>query len=411
MKTTKRKVLAHLHVPPIPPDSGSARRSLGHLQYFKERSDYFEVDAIGCQLFKNSRWSLEQEKAVSKLVNNLYIYTTNTIDYVHSRSKSFYYQRLLKQQLPIGCDYYSPPGYVRFAKRLISANNYDLIWANGLATANWVCHSGLNEVKTFIDIHDIAVKNKLAMKNYGHRKGLKFDYDRNFREEIRLLEQYDAIVINSLDEITELKSHLVEHKLHWIPHIVENPEFDYSPAPYPNRQFTYDLMFIGSGNHMPNVEVINFFLDKVFPKIVYQKPHVKLAIAGTVCQFIQVDSSLCANVECLGFIDNPADVYLRSRVMLCPLLNGAGTKVKLQEAMVYGLPIVTTTVGASGLNLMNGINALITDDPDIYAEEVLRILDQPVLACELSTAINKTFEGDYSNTAVYTKLDHLFGIT
>ena len=80
MKTTKRKVLAHLHVPPIPPDSGSARRSLGHLQYFKERSDYFEVDAIGCQLFKNSRWSLEQEKAVSKLVNNLYIYTTNTVE-------------------------------------------------------------------------------------------------------------------------------------------------------------------------------------------------------------------------------------------------------------------------------------------------------------------------------------------
>jgi len=410
MKTQRKKLLVHLHVPPIPPDSGSARRSLGHLQYFKERSDYFEVDAIGCQSFDNLLWSREHEEALSGLVNNLYVYKIDTFDYIYSHSKSFYHQRLLKQQLPIGCDYYSPPGYVNFAKRIIKANQYDIIWANGGATENWVCHSGISKIKTIIDIHDIASNNCMAMKDFGHRKGLKFDFGSSFKKEVEILNQYNAVVINSTEEVDQLRAYLPPHKLIWIPHSVENRNISTEIPCYKDRTFQYDLLFIGNGKHQPNVEGINFFLKEIFPKIAYHKPDVKMAIAGTVCQFLQVPDDLQSNIDRLGFLPELATVYLQSRVMLCPLLNGAGTKVKLQEAMAYSVPIVTTSVGASGLNLVNGSNALIADNPDLFAQSVLQVINQPALAEHLATGVTTTFQQNYSNTAVYSKLDQLFNL-
>ena len=411
MTTKRKRLLVQLHVPPIPADSGSARRLLGHLQYFKKRSEYFEVDAISCQSFNNLLWNREQEGALSDLVNNFYLYKTNISDYIYSHSKSFYYQRLLKHQLPIGCDYYSPPGYVKFARRIVSTNRYDIIWANGGASENWICHSGISTIKTIIDIHDIAANNCLAMKDFGHRKGLKFDYDSSFRKEIKLLDKFNAIVINSLEEVEQLKPHLPHHKLFWIPHLVENQDANTVMPLYEDRAFQYDLLFVGNGRHQPNVEGINFFLKEIFPKIVCYKPDVKMAIAGTVSELVHLDHAFKENVDCLGFIPDLAKLYLQARMMICPLLNGAGTKVKLQEAMVYALPIVTTNVGASGLNLVNGHNALIEDEPATYAEQVLRLLNHPEFANQLSDAILTTFKSNYSNQAVYTQLDRLFGIT
>ena len=136
-----------------------------------------------------------------------------------------------------------------------------------------------------------------------------------------------------------------------------------------------------------------------------------MALAGTVAQAVQVDASLAQNIDCIGYAPSLTDVYLKSRIVICPLLDGAGTKVKLQEAMAYAIPVVTTTVGASGMNFINGVNAFITDVPGIYAQQIILLLEEPELAQRLSTEIAMTFAHDYSNFAVYSKLDHLFDIS
>jgi glycosyltransferase involved in cell wall biosynthesis len=91
-------------------------------------------------------------------------------------------------------------------------------------------------------------------------------------------------------------------------------------------------------------------------------------------------------------------------------LGGSGTKVKLLEAIAYAMPIVTTTTGASGLSLKDGINAFITDDPELYAQRVLNLLKEPKLAQKVSEEVAMTFESEYSRSAVYSKLDAMLGI-
>jgi glycosyltransferase involved in cell wall biosynthesis len=129
-----------------------------------------------------------------------------------------------------------------------------------------------------------------------------------------------------------------------------------------------------------------------------------------VCDFIQVDPAFKQNIDCLGFVDDLSELYSTSKVVICPLLHGSGTKIKLQEAMNYGIPIVTTRCGASGLSLNDGVNAFITDEAELYAQRALNLVKEPKLAPKISEEGAMTFEREYSISAVYSKLDAMLGI-
>ena len=411
MSQKRKKVLFHLHTPPIPVTGGATQRMYGYLQYFHDRSQDYAVEIISHRSFKSKDWSTEQQHAVLSFVDKLHLYECNLFDYVYAKTQTVFYQKLRREQLPVDSDTATSPQFLQFARKVSQQTSYDFILINYLSFARLALLTANQKTTKLIDIHDISCQNRLALKSTGFRKNLKFDYQKNFEKEIGLLSQFNGIIANSKKEISDLEPYLTPDKLHLVPHLVQDPEaIDYF-LPYPQRNFVYDLLFVGSGQHAPNVEGINFFLKEVFPKIVYCKPDVKLAIAGTVSDFAQFDRSLTTNLDLLGYVDDLSTIYSQSRIAICPLLNGAGTKVKLQEAMVYGLPIVTTATGASGLNLIDGINALIVDEADAYSEKILHVLNQVELANQLSSAITDTFQNDYSNTAVYSKLDHLFGIT
>lgn len=407
----RKKILIHLHHPPIPVDGGASRRVLGFLKYFGERQNLFQIDAVSDNPFGVNRWTDEHQKAVLEFVDNLFLYKGegNLLDFLYSRSQSFYYQKLRRQQLPIDSDYYTPPGYVKYIQNLISTKSYDFIWINLLCYAHLAVRVNKSIPQKIIDIHDIFCETRLAKKEK-FNEGLKFDYESNFIKEVNLLNKFDKIIVNSSKEVTVLNSDISSAKLCLIPHLVED---DISPSSIPlyrDRKFKYDLLFVGTIGHRPNLEGIKFFIDCIFPKIIQAKPNVKLAIAGTVSDAIEIKASLEDNVECLGYIDNLCELYLQSKLTICPLLSGAGTKVKIQESMSYGIPTVTTSVGASGMNLIDGVNAKIADQPDIFACAVISLLENPELAQKLSEEILNTFEIYYSNTAVYSQLDKMFGI-
>ena len=147
-----------------------------------------------------------------------------------------------------------------------------------------------------------------------------------------------------------------------------------------------------------------------FKMRIAQKPDVTLALVGSIDQVIQIPSQLSKNVTNLGYVKDLSAVYFHSRINICPLLKGAGTKVKLQEALAYGLPIVTTQVGYSGLKLENDLNAYIADYPKVFASKILALLDNEQLCQRLSAAASLTFQKHYAKEQIYGKLDNLFGI-
>ncbi|MGB7711178.1 MAG: glycosyltransferase [Microcoleus sp.] len=414
MNQTPKKLLLHLPSALLPVDTGAKRKFLGTLRYFRERKDFFAVDIVSRNDFRQNIWTPEQQQEALKTANNFFLYhgEHNLLDFLYSRSQSFYYQKLLREQMPVDTDYFTPPGYIKFVSSLISEQKYDIVWIHNVECGHLglrSTRSATHPIQTILDIVDLHCQLRLARQNIPPLKGLKFDYEANFQREVKLLNQYEKLIITSQEEMVMIKPHIPSNKLHLIPYPLDESNSTNAIAPYPNREFKYDLMYVGASYH-PNVEAMNFFLSSIFPKVVANKPDIRFAVAGKVCDFIQIDPAFKPNIDSLGFVDDLSELYSTSRIVICPLLHGSGTKIKLQEAMTYSIPIVTTKCGASGLSLKDGINAFITDDPGLYAQSILSLLKEPKLAQKVSEEVAMTFENEYSSSAIYSKLDAMLGI-
>lgn len=412
MNKAKKKILFHLSVPLKPLYYGTQRRLLGILKYFNDRKDYISVDAVAANQFGiTEKWNMEQKQEALNFVDNVFVYEGkyNLYDLLYTRSKSLYYQKLLRQQMPVDVDYYAPPGYVKFVNSLVTRNEYDFIWINTFNCAHLAANLKTISTHTIIDTHDLCCRLRVMMQEFPTFKGLKFDYELNFQKEVNLLNQFYTVISDSNYELSVLAPHLLPHKLQSIPHPVDGLRYNSEQVLYQDRKFKYDLLFVGNNNR-PNEDGIKFFLDSIFPRVVQARPNTQLAVAGKVCEVIQADAHLNQNVKLLGYVPDISELHLQSRLVICPLLTGAGTKVKLIEAMSYSLPIVTTQTCASALFLQDGINALVTDDPVQYANHVLSLLTDCQFAQKLSQEVKKTFEQHYSTPAIYSKLDALFGI-
>ena len=126
MSQAKKKILFHL---PIPIDFGSYNgtqgRVLGVLKYFSDRKDFFEVDAVGGNKFGIIEWGLAQKQEILNFLDNIFVYEgdRNLVDFLYTRIQSFYYQKMLQQQLPVDSDYFAPPDYVKYVQNLIYQKN------------------------------------------------------------------------------------------------------------------------------------------------------------------------------------------------------------------------------------------------------------------------------------------------
>jgi glycosyltransferase involved in cell wall biosynthesis len=108
-----------------------------------------------------------------------------------------------------------------------------------------------------------------------------------------------------------------------------------------------------------------------------------------------VPEGLRANVELAGFVDDVRKPVLESAVYVVPLRAGSGTRLKVLEAMALGKAIVTTRIGAEGIELGPGRDALFADDADGFARCVLRLMEHPEEVEGLGTAARKAAELRY----------------
>lgn len=131
-------------------------------------------------------------------------------------------------------------------------------------------------------------------------------------------------------------------------------------------------VFVGSGNPL-NAMGARYFIERVLPQIRQRRPNAELLLAGSVCDAI----ADAPGVVKLGFVPDLRDAFAAAGVFVNPVLAGTGVNIKLLDAMAAGMPIVSTTSGARGLDAHSGSAFLVVEDDDAagFAREVLRLLD------------------------------------
>ena len=160
------------------------------------------------------------------------------------------------------------------------------------------------------------------------------------------------------------------------------------------------LLFLGSYFYRPNIEAAKFLIQKIWPLIHRAIPTATLIVAGSQPERIPGYRSDVQGVRFTGFVEDLDDLYRQSRVVCAPILSGGGTRVKIIEAAAYRRPIVSTQIGAEGIELHDGDSIFLRDDPKSFAEACIRLLNDHELCERIGTAARAAVIDKYDQTKI-----------
>ena len=143
-----------------------------------------------------------------------------------------------------------------------------------------------------------------------------------------------------------------------------------------------DLVFVGSFQHPPNIDAVQWFTREVFALVRAQAP-IQLHIIGNNAPPAIAQLTM-DGVNVHGYVKDLAPFMDGCRVSVAPLRVGAGVKGKINMAMSYGLPVVATTTAVEGMHVRAGEDILVADTPQEFAAAILRVYSDEALWQTLS---------------------------
>ncbi len=139
------------------------------------------------------------------------------------------------------------------------------------------------------------------------------------------------------------------------------------------------LIFCGAMDYMPNIDALSWFFEEIHDRLLASVPSLRVLIVGksptdTVCQHGNRQG-----VTVTGGVPDVRPYYRQAWAQIVPLRVGGGTRLKIPESMAVGTPVISTTIGAQGLNLKHGEEILLADTAEVFAHYSERMLmDAPL---------------------------------
>jgi len=173
-----------------------------------------------------------------------------------------------------------------------------------------------------------------------------------------------------------------------------------APAPYTGP---LTLFSIGAMNWIPNAEGIRWFLEQVWPDLHAGFPELKYFLAGREMPPWMLGLEV-SGVEVLGEVEDAAEFINAHGIMIVPLFSGSGIRIKIIEGMAAGKAIISTLVGAEGIDYTNGKDILIANAPCEFVEMVSRCLSDPERTATMGREARKMIEERYDREKIIIKL-------
>ncbi len=173
-------------------------------------------------------------------------------------------------------------------------------------------------------------------------------------------------------------------------------------------------LFVGDFTYRPNQDAVRWLVDEIISKSKKSFPseiqNSKLLLVGrNPTNYIKNLAS--ENIIVDGGVEDIRDAYARADIFLAPIRIGSGTRLKILEAMAAGLPIVSTTVGAEGLDVKDGENILLADEPQDFAQKISTLLKNPALRDKIGSAGKALVRQKYDWKQSITKLEEVYAFS
>ena len=169
------------------------------------------------------------------------------------------------------------------------------------------------------------------------------------------------------------------------------------------------VTFLGGLHYPPNAQGICWFAEKIFPQVLAKVPNAVLTVMGKQPPAALMSYGIPAeNLEVTGYIADPQPYLAETAAFIVPLLAGGGMRVKIIDGWTWGLPIVSTTVGAEGIHWQADATIRIADQPDDFARAVIELLQDKIGAQQLAQAGRDWVLEHYNWRRTYRLWDQIY---
>lgn len=215
------------------------------------------------------------------------------------------------------------------------------------------------------------------------------------------INDYDAVVCITRNDAEYFKANGCRRPITNIPFGIE-PEEIVDVEAEPNS-----LFHIGAMDWMPNQESIAWLIDEVWPVVHREVPQAHLYLAGRKMPARWMNADI-DGVTVVGEVPDAMRFVAGKQINVVPLLSGSGIRVKIIEAMSVGKAVVTTTVGAQGIDYTDGENLLVADTPEEFASCIGRLLDDPDYCHRVGEAARRLVAEEYDVEKLTSKLMNFY---
>lgn len=404
MNPERLEILLVSIMPTSPPRFGAQARVHGLMNELSRRHD---VTAL--TLIDDGFDDLECERAMSSLFKEVVLVRNpngqggrKRLLQLRSLASKKSYERLLHQV----------PALQPTLDRVMASRRFDLVNLEFPYLAHYrlrVSPPGTPLPAVVLDAHDIAyhITRQVAQGESGlFRKAYATANWKKLRdEELAAFRAVDAVAVCSELDRGRLLADVPTARVEVVPNAVDLARFERRPTdPSPDER---TVLFFGLLATAPNIDGLRFFVREIWPKVVSCRPDARFRIVGASPN--QAVKELCGNgVELVGFVDDLRPHLAAAAVVVVPLRLGSGTRLKIVEAFAMGKAVVSTRLGAEGLEAVADRDLCVADDPSAFASHVARLLNEPATAARLGESGRKLVSERYTWGTAADALERLY---
>lgn len=381
---------------PAPPDFGGARRVYELIRQAGQRHD-----TVTLSLAAPDDDPRAAEYELGRVVP---IRSTSTARMPPDRQKRLLQLRSLVSTDSFQRRFYYNADLQRAIDRIISTEQIDIVQFEFSQMGVYSVPYG---VPTVLDIHNIEhhVLRQIARSSSGTRRLFnELEYRKFQREEQRYWQQATHCLTTSKVDADRVRQ-TTNNPVTVIPNGVDLSQFPLTPLASTD---TLNLVFTGAMRYLPNAEGARFFIEDVLPLVRQRFPEARVSIVGA-----DPPPELSAlrqrpGVEITGTVDDIRPWIAGAGAVVVPLLSGGGTRLKILEAFASGRPVVSTTIGAAGLEIEHDRHLLLADTAAGFASALERLATEPGLRERLAEAAYALVRDRYQWTEIYQVLDGVY---
>ena len=293
---------------------------------------------------------------------------------------------------------------------MVERDRYHIAIAEFTEMSPYICRNPfMPAVRRVISVHQcltVAAQKRVELMGYtpaGLRARILRDRLRHV--EFALYHEADRILALTPQERFALQEQAPDLRTALSPAGVDTRYF----GPCPGAAVPGGLIFTGYFNHEPNRDAVRWFASRVWPTVRDRHPELFFYVVGPnpppdILNLAWKDPSIVVT----GEVEDVRPYLHRATVFVCPVRMGSGMRIKILEAMASELPVVSTSLGAEGLPLQQGVNGFVADHPRIMAEQIQQLLSDAPLRRAMGRRARETVSVRYSWDQSVTELERLF---